>query len=103
MVLIWKFRALKEIPKSLFPSPCGDYGSYQNVTMERYFLGNRSFRPLAGIMVLIIFAVASITASTITSFRPLAGIMVLIKEVNRMIEFVEECSFRPLAGIMVLI
>ena len=37
-----------------FPSPCGDYGSYQ---MHTYITSNdesESFRPLAGIMVLIV-------------------------------------------------
>ena len=35
-----------------FPSPCGDYGSYQTRTDE-YGTTISSFRPLAGIMVLI--------------------------------------------------
>ena len=40
--------------------------------------------------------------TTITSFRPLAGIMVLIGEVERSGKNEGKC-FRPLAGIMVLI
>ena len=36
-----------------FPSPCGDYGSYQVGTVGDYRVTWKSFRPLAGIMVLI--------------------------------------------------
>ena len=36
-----------------FPSPCGDYGSYQHMVTCSQRKGNTSFRPLAGIMVLI--------------------------------------------------
>ena len=36
----------------LFPSPCGDYGSYRQQYFINKFLAE-SFRPLAGIMVLI--------------------------------------------------
>ena len=38
----------------------------------------RSFRPLAGIMVLIKVVAMWIKQKTLASFRPLAGIMVLI-------------------------
>ena len=37
----------------LFPSPCGDYGSYQYAATTYYLYKDDSFRPLAGIMVLI--------------------------------------------------
>ena len=36
-----------------FPSPCGDYGSYQDVAEDVTDIVNDCFRPLAGIMVLI--------------------------------------------------
>ena len=61
-----------------------------------------SFRPLAGIMVLIKVIVVSIMGRLVKRFRPLAGIMVLIG----MILYAyckEQLRFRPLAGIMVLI
>ena len=37
----------------MFPSPCGDYGSYRRRPQSRSKDCNSSFRPLAGIMVLI--------------------------------------------------
>ena len=60
-----------------FPSPCGDYGSYREDGLFDNVGGNFSFRPLAGIMVLI-FYVFHDNSSSNKSFRPLAGIMVLI-------------------------
>ena len=36
-----------------FPSPCGDYGSYRVVPKYQGVVNQLSFRPLAGIMVLI--------------------------------------------------
>ena len=36
-----------------FPSPCGDYGSYRITTITNTLKVKSSFRPLAGIMVLI--------------------------------------------------
>ena len=36
-----------------FPSPCGDYGSYPEILHYDRRLHLQSFRPLAGIMVLI--------------------------------------------------
>ena len=62
----------------------------------------KSFRPLAGIMVLITELQQLMNWSK-PSFRPLAGIMVLIAFalVGHSEDDVD--SFRPLAGIMVLI
>ena len=37
----------------MFPSPCGDYGSYQREIGGYKYKLQPSFRPLAGIMVLI--------------------------------------------------
>ena len=36
-----------------FPSPCGDYGSYHIYDYDEYLGATECFRPLAGIMVLI--------------------------------------------------
>ena len=36
-----------------FPSPCGDYGSYHTSLPLNTLIDEFSFRPLAGIMVLI--------------------------------------------------
>ena len=38
----------------LFPSPCGDYGSYRRIVGRGYSCQRLCFRPLAGIMVLIL-------------------------------------------------
>ena len=38
-----------------FPSPCGDYGSYQKKRLPGTKITQSGFRPLAGIMVLIHF------------------------------------------------
>ena len=38
----------------VFPSPCGDYGSYRRVAKADTTSRRLSFRPLAGIMVLIL-------------------------------------------------
>ena len=60
-----------------------------------------SFRPLAGIMVLIALPFEEETSGAV-SFRPLAGIMVLIQNTSPLIYCTQQ-SFSPLAGIMVLI
>ena len=110
----------------MFPSPCGDYGSYLLTKTFPAFVKSFSFRPLAGIMVLIRQANSLKKRGTLC-FRPLAGIMVLIRmsaagfnkllhEVSvplRGLWFLSQSSeprpltrvagFRPLAGIMVLI
>ena len=62
----------------MFPSPCGDYGSYPFRLLCCLKPLVHSFRPLAGIMVLINSTVTSIFTNMTASFRPLAGIMVLI-------------------------
>ena len=54
MVLIAaRVRKYRKKKKALFPSPCGDYGSYLPMAVYGCFSGIISFRPLAGIMVLI--------------------------------------------------
>ena len=72
------------------------------VRFPRCYFVAYSFRPLAGIMVLIKTVLPLLQQIRAYSFRPLAGIMVLIDEeqsevINRLFRF------RPLAGIMVLI
>ena len=60
------------------------------------------FRPLAGIMVLILCTFHDTDFPT-NNFRPLAGIMVLISGQLLYIRKTSIRYFRPLAGIMVLI
>ena len=64
---------------------------------------SESFRPLAGIMVLIGRNFRGCKVLEGRSFRPLAGIMVLILKRLRMKSRRFARGFRPLAGIMVLI
>ena len=86
-----------------FPSPCGDYGSYLNLSGMVCVNFRKGFRPLAGIMVLIHELTTLLWMQGIDGFRPLAGIMVLISySVERGCSG-PYTSFRPLAGIMVLI
>ena len=61
-----------------YSSPYGDYGSYRLDFSTYVPDGFGSFRPLAGIMVLIGLAKDVIHHRRCVSFRPLAGIMVLI-------------------------
>ena len=107
MVLIWLIED-ERYENYEFPSPCGDYGSYQlRLSSATTIAPGKSFRPLAGIMVLIMpydsykcpdGGVVSVPLrglwflSTTTAagacwrtcrFRPLAGIMVLIKSASR--------------------
>ena len=66
-----------------FPSPCGDYGSYLDDRADDLDYFPNSFRPLAGIMVLIVRAYCEERQNGIDRFRPLAGIMVLIGNYHR--------------------
>ena len=62
----------------LFPSPCGDYCSYRPVFTFTVFLKfTHSFRPLAGIMVLII--ITPITETVVVGYVsvPLRGLWFL--------------------------
>ena len=86
-----------------FPSPCGDYGSYRKMRRTNGKSLRNSFRPLAGIMVLISDFDPDDSSGIHVRFRPLAGIMVLIEEFAKYIVVRGIESFRPLAGIMVLI
>ena len=53
MVLIWLIED-ERYENYEFPSPCGDYGSYQlRLSSATTIAPGKSFRPLAGIMVLI--------------------------------------------------
>ena len=77
--------------KEKFPSPCGDYGSYRDSYNYVYASITRNFRPLAGIMVLIMLYRPLITS--ISHFRPLAGIMVLIRTLYRWLYEAVEMAF----------
>ena len=66
---------LKYIP---FPSPYGDYGSYRLNLATGPLSSYPSFRPLAGIMVLITTYTIDGEELQKRSFRPLTGIVVLI-------------------------
>ena len=87
----------------LFPSPCGDYGSYHQDA--RYIMTPITILvsvPLRGLWFLSISSEMESLRYNYR-FRPLAGIMVLI-EFNELHEGMTPMeSFRPLAGIMVLI
>ena len=113
---------------SQFPSPCGDYGSYQagylptdetsrfvSVPLRGlWFLSpnydarlevspNGVSVPLRGLWFLSEFTSTAYIESQLC-FRPLAGIMVLIvNDYDEYIDATENHGFRPLAGIMVLI
>ena len=65
---------------SVFPSPCGDYGSYRKMRRTNGKSLRNSFRPLAGIMVLISDFDPDDSSGIHVRFRPLAGIMVLIAD-----------------------
>ena len=84
-----------------FPSPCGDYGSYLKEGSYVDGKGNNSFRPLAGIMVLIgltqveLGQLLGMFPSPCGDYGSYRGSSMTNKE--------KELCFRPLAGIMVLI
>ena len=108
----------------MFPSPYGDYGSYQGTMQEQLKLEQEVSVPLRGLW----FLSWSLVFHSVDSdrFRPLTGIMVLIYHTAEKIEnnnkpvsvplrglwFLSRVakirrrsrnSFRPLTGIMVLI
>ena len=85
-----------------FPSPCGDYGSYQLLENISWNIGPGMFPSPCGdygsyLMVspLIVFAV--------TVSVPLRGLWFLSPKLLRTCHRFRRCRFRPLAGIMVLI
>ena len=81
----------------LFPSPCGDYGSY----LRRYTTTKKPksrFRPLAGIMVLIINLAKNVYISASLGFRPLAGIMVLIRSRGHIMALLDLLGFPSPCG-----
>ena len=87
MVLI---KAMNELhifkSPELFPSPCGDYGSYLRAEINLKSRWSQGFRPLAGIMVLIQIIDEYCSSHDTYCFRPLAGIMVLIIQANTDVE-----------------
>ncbi len=64
-----------------FPSPCGDYGSYRRQHCYQVHREGKSFRPLAGIMVLIIGNHEKGRHNNIKVSVPLRGLWFLSKHV----------------------
>ena len=77
MVLIGTDCALIFYQRALFPSPCGDYGSYRPLPLLVRLVPS-CFRPLAGIMVLIIKNGVGDHLIVFIIWRPLELIFVLI-------------------------
>ena len=75
----------------------------EHVFSDCYTNVKNGFRPLAGIMVLIVRYIFWESRFNRSRFRPLAGIMVLIVVCAKSGKAINAKSFRPLAGIMVLI
>ena len=61
-----------------FPPPYGDYGSDLFCGSDSTSSKQKCFRPLTGIMVLIIRLLTRLFKEELECFRPLTGIMVLI-------------------------
>ena len=102
MVLIKRIKSSLKKRYLLFPSPCGDYGSYLVRDGGTYMATSRGgFRPLAGIMVLINEMLEGKTFPCPVSV-PLRGLWFLSAHVAGR-QNLDNFSFRPLAGIMVLI
>ena len=87
----------------MFPSPCGDYGSYHGLPMVVCSALTARFRPLAGIMVLIYENAKSKLDKEGAVSVPLRGLWFLSKIQWTLLGGKNKTSFRPLAGIMVLI
>ena len=86
----------------LFPSPCGDCGSYRESEKSYPWAVIKCFRPLAGIMVLIKPTTPYKYAIVNKVSVPLRGLWFLSMVANLTLT-TNISSFRPLAGIMVLI
>ena len=67
----------------VFPSPCGDYGSYHEVAPWEADEEQSEFPSPCGDYGSYLWITSKWMAITPSSFRPLAGIMVLIKQKNR--------------------
>ena len=90
------------VPSIWFPSPCGDYGSYPCIRRTvKSILKKGCFRPLTGIMVLILQRPRPSMKISASCFRPLTGIMVLIQRPKRVQELDEAVSV-PLRGLWFL-
>ena len=102
MVLIWLIED-ERYENYEFPSPCGDYGSYQlRLSSATTIAPGKSFRPLAGIMVLIMpYDSYKCPDGGVVSV-PLRGLWFLSTTTAAGACW-RTCRFRPLAGIMVLI
>ena len=87
----------------MFPSPCGDYGSYRSKGRIEYFPTVWKFPSPCGDYGSYQLCGRNGLSRLASRFRPLAGIMVLIRKGDAYNEKDFRRSFRPLAGIMVLI
>ena len=92
MVLIQAGHGIIMKSDVMFPSPCGDYGSYLGRNAEIIKAHCHSFRPLAGIMVLIAWPWRRKRCPG-RRFRPLAGIMVLIRTLYKWLHEAVEMAF----------
>ena len=91
-----------KIPGVVFPSPCGDCGSYQGQKVGDDLPCLCCFRPLAGIVVLIQGQKAGDSLPCLC-FRPLAGIVVLISAcANMLLIFSKSVVSVPLRGLWFL-
>ena len=78
MVLIYKAQKSRFLGQTKsFPSPCGDYGSYQEKSFAEMYELPECFRPLAGIMVLIDKYIYRIGNEVVGVSVPLRGLWFL--------------------------
>ena len=87
---------------SLFPSPCGDYGSYQHTSRDDRTLTTSVSVPLRGLWFLSKGGVGRCIKVGPKSFRPLAGIMVLINYRKVLLMVLTEKVSVPLRGLWFL-
>ena len=87
---------------SAFPSPYGDYGSYRQRWWKHDTVCRICFRPLTGIMVLIVKPTEKQYTALQQVSVPLRGLWFLSIPTTTL-SSTKTTSFRPLTGIMVLI
>ena len=87
----------------MFPSPCGDYGSYHSRPSNRFVFNTIRFRPLAGIMVLIKGANNMTDEEKKIKFPSPCGDYGSYHNSDLYRGMIIPTCFRPLTGIMVLI
>ena len=77
----------------MFPSPCGDYGSYQDGTKHYYSEVTADFPSPYGDYGSYRAKELHYEALALTSFRPLTGIMVLIRTLYKWLHEAVEIAF----------